>query len=59
MYEQKSHPPQWLYHSDEAKKIIEISAKIPESRADSLSLIDFLARWGDYKFRDIYNLYSA
>jgi len=58
MYEQKINPPQWFYHSDEAQRIIEISAKNPNSRADALSLIDFLARWGDYKFREIYNRYS-
>jgi hypothetical protein len=57
MYEQKDNPPRWLFHSDEAKKIIEVSAKNPGSRRDTLSLIDLLARWGDYTFRDLYSRY--
>jgi hypothetical protein len=58
MYEEKSNPPAWIYHSDEAKRIIEVAARNPESRASALSLIDLLARWKDYTFRDIYDRYS-
>ncbi|MGB7539312.1 MAG: hypothetical protein WBM17_12310, partial [Anaerolineales bacterium] len=58
MYEEKSNPPTWMYHSNEAKRIIEVAARNPESRASALSLIDLFARWRDYTFRGIYDRYS-
>ena len=58
MYEEKSNPPAWIYHSDEAKRIIEVAARNPDSRVSALSLIDLFARWKDYTFRDIYDRYS-
>lgn len=60
MCEQKYNPPQWVYHSDSVKKIIELSAKNPKSRVDTLALIDFFAqKWRDYTFESIYKEYTG
>lgn len=60
MCEQKYNPPQWVYHSDSVKKIIEFAAENPKSRVDALALIDFFAqRWRDYTFESIYRKYTG
>lgn len=49
-----------MYYRDEARKIIETAAAHQESRHEMLSLIDLLARLGDYTiFRDIYDRYAG
>jgi hypothetical protein len=60
MCEQKYTPPQWVYHSDNAKKLIEITVANPKSRVEALALIDFFARrWNDYTFESLYQRYSG
>ena len=60
MCEQKFNPPQWVFFSDNAKKIIEISADNAKSRVETLALIDFFAqRWRDYTFQPIYQKYAG
>lgn len=60
MCEQKFNPPQWVYHSDSTKKIIENAAKNPKSRVEALALIDFFAqKWRDYTFQSIYQKYAG
>lgn len=60
MCEQKYNPPQWVYHSDSVKKIIELAAENHKSRVDALALIDFLAqKWRDYTFESIYKKYTG
>ena len=60
MCEQKYTTPQWVYHSNNAKKLIEITAANPKSRAEALALIDFFAkRWHDYTFQYLYKKYAG
>jgi hypothetical protein len=60
MCEQKLTPPRWVYHGDNAKKIIGIALAHVESRTDALALIDFFAsRWKDYTFKDLYVKFSS
>ncbi len=60
MCEQKFNLPQWVYHSESAKKIIENAAENPESRVEALALIDFFAqKWRDYTFQSIYQKYAG
>jgi hypothetical protein len=57
--EQKYPPPKWVYHSDEAKKIIEITVANPKSQMEALALIDFFAKhWNDYTFESLYQQFA-
>ena len=58
MHDQLAKPR--MYYPDEARKIIETAAAHPDSRHETLSLIDLLARLGDYHiFQDVYDRYAG
>ncbi len=59
MYDQRTSPPRWHFHSEESRKIVEMAAANLNSRLETLALIDMLARWGDREFRDIYERYAS
>jgi hypothetical protein len=59
MYEQREAPPRWFHHEPEARKIIETAAANLSSQKEALSLINFLAQWGDHEFRDVYDHYAS
>jgi len=60
MCKEKYTSPQWVYFSDNAKKIIESATTNPNSRVDALALIDFFAQhWNDYTFKALYQRYSG
>jgi len=60
MCEQIYKSPQWVYHSDSVRKIIELATKNPKSRVYALALIDFFAQnWRDYTFESIYKEYTG
>jgi hypothetical protein len=61
MCEQKFNPPQWIYFSENAKKIILTAADNTKSRVDALALIDFFAQtWRDFDtFKPIYQKYAG
>ena len=60
MCEHKNTPPQWVYHSEETKKIIEKTMVNPKSRKEALTLIDFFAKqWNDRTFESLYLRYTG
>lgn len=58
LWNQRKTRPNWFYHSEEAIKLITLAVENPKSRQQALHLIDFLARWGDYSFKALYEKYS-
>ena len=58
LWNQRKTRPDWFHHSEDAITLVSLAVENPKSRADGLRLIDFLARLGDYSFRDLYERYS-
>ncbi|OGO35501.1 MAG: hypothetical protein A2W35_21315 [Chloroflexi bacterium RBG_16_57_11] len=58
LWNQRKTRPNWYHHSDEAIKLVTLAIENPLSRHDAFRLIDFLARWGDYTFKSLYERYS-
>ena len=46
------------HYGEEARTILETTAASKAARPEALSLIDSLGRFGDYRFRDIYERYA-
>ncbi len=55
MHEQLSGPV--VHYADEARTILEKAAAAKVARTEALSLMDSIARFGDHRFRDIYERY--
>lgn len=55
MYERASES---AWRDEETRAILSAAAAAPSSRKQALALIDFIARKGDLRFRDIYEYYA-
>jgi hypothetical protein len=60
LYDRITGRPRWLYHSDEAKELINktITSSDQEAKQVTLTLLDNFLRWGDNTFRDLYFEYA-
>jgi hypothetical protein len=59
MREHKKHITPWKHESNEGRRIIELGAANESSRKETLSLVDMLARSGNFEYRDIYDRYAG
>jgi hypothetical protein len=58
MREQRGKP-RWSYREPNTRKIIETAAEHTDSQQGALSLIDWIARSGDHRYRDIYERFAG